>query len=72
MKDSAISTHVEYGLKSETEDMSMMIRQEPRTIDAMSDTELSTKLQHSYEQSLAGVDVPYNEVFDELERSLVK
>lgn len=49
MKDSAISTHVENGLKSETEDMSMTIPQVPHTIDTMSDTEFNTKLQHSYE-----------------------
>ncbi len=51
---------------------SLTIPQEPRTIDTMSDIERNTKLQHSYEQSLAGEGVPYNEVFDELERSLVK
>lgn len=51
---------------------SLTIPQEPRTLDTMSDAELNTKLQHSYEQSLAGKGVPYNEVFDELERSLVQ
>lgn len=51
---------------------SLTIPQEPRTLDTMSDAELNTKLQHSYEQSLAGEGVPYNEVFDELERSLVR
>lgn len=51
---------------------SLTIPQEPRTLDTMSDAELNTKLQHSYEQSLAGEGVPYNEVFDELERSLVQ
>lgn len=50
---------------------SLTIPQEPRTIDTMSDAELDTKLQHSYEQSLAGEGVPYNEVFDELERGLI-
>lgn len=50
---------------------SLTIPQEPCTIDTMSDAELNAKLQHSYEQSLAGEGVPYNEVFDELERSLV-
>ena len=44
----------------------------PRTLDVMSDKELNAKLQHSYEQSLAGEGRPYNEVFDEIERSLVK
>lgn len=51
---------------------SLTIPQEPRTLDTMSDDELNTKLQHSYKQSLAGEGVPYNEVFDELERSLVQ
>ena len=51
---------------------SLTIPQEPRTLDTMSDAELNTKLQHSYEQSLAGEGVLYNEVFDELERNLVR
>lgn len=38
----------------------------------MSNAELHTKLQHSYEQSLAGEGVPFNEVFDELEKNLVQ
>lgn len=37
----------------------------------MSDAELNTKLNHSYEQSLAEEGTPFNEVFDKLERSLV-
>ncbi len=37
----------------------------------MSDAELNTKLWHSYEQSLAREGVTFNEVFNELERSLV-
>lgn len=45
----------------------MIIPQKPRTMDTMSDAELNTKLQHSYEQSLAGEGVPFNEVFDELD-----
>lgn len=45
----------------------MTIPQKPRTIDTMSDAELNTKLRHSYEQSLAGEGVPFNEVFDELD-----
>lgn len=49
---------------------SLTIPSEPKTIDTMTDSELNTKLQHSYEQSLAGEGKPYNEVFDELERSL--
>ncbi|MCR4819077.1 MAG: type II toxin-antitoxin system RelB/DinJ family antitoxin [Fretibacterium sp.] len=42
----------------------------PETLDALSQAELDAKLQHSYEQSLAGEGRPYREVFDELERSL--
>ena len=29
----------------------------------MSDTELNAKLKHSYEQSLAGEGMPFNEIF---------
>jgi hypothetical protein len=36
----------------------------------MTREELDRKLQSSYEQSLAGEGRPFNEVFDELERSL--
>ncbi|MBR3142913.1 MAG: type II toxin-antitoxin system RelB/DinJ family antitoxin [Clostridiales bacterium] len=42
----------------------------PKTIDTMTREELDRKLQSSYEQSLAGEGRPFNEVFDELERSL--
>ena len=49
----------------------MTLPAEPRTLDAMTDTELNAKLQHSYEQSLAGEGRPFEEVFDELERGLV-
>ena len=51
---------------------SLTIPQKPRTIDTMSDAERNTKLQHSYEQSLAEEGVPFNKVFDVLERNLVK
>ena len=50
----------------------MTILQKPRTIDTMSDAELNTKLQHNYNQSLAGEGIPFNEVFNEIERSLVQ
>ena len=50
---------------------SLTIPTEPKTLDSMTSDELNTKLQHSYEQSLAGEGRPYTEVFDELERSLV-
>ena len=43
----------------------------PRTLDAMTGAELNAKLQHSYEQSLAGEGRPFEAVFDELERGLV-
>lgn len=49
---------------------SLTIPREPKTLDVMSEAELNAKLQHSYEQSLAGEGRPFNEVFDELERSL--
>ena len=42
---------------------------EPETLDTLSQAELDTKLQHSYEQSLSGEGRPYREVFDELERA---
>ena len=42
----------------------------PKTIDSMTDAELAAKLQHSYEQALAGEGRPFKEVFDDLERSL--
>lgn len=51
---------------------SLTIPQEPHTLDTMSDAELNAKLQHSYDQSFAGEGMPYNEVFDELERSLIQ
>lgn len=43
---------------------------EPETLDTLSSDKLDAKLQHSYEQSVAGDGRPYNDVFDELERSL--
>lgn len=46
------------------------VPREPLTMDAMSESELNARLQHSYEQSLAGEGRPYKEVFEELERSL--
>ena len=49
---------------------SLTIPSGPMTIDIMSDTELNEKLQQSYEQSLAGEGRPFNEVFDDLKRSL--
>jgi len=49
---------------------SLTLSREPATLDTLSGKALSAKLQHSYEQSLAGEGRPYSEVFDELERSL--
>lgn len=43
---------------------------EPKTIDSLTSAELDRKLQHSYEQALAGEGRPFQEVFDELEGSL--
>ena len=44
----------------------------PKTIDTMAPAEIDRKLQHSYEQSLAGEGRPFNEMLDELERSLTR
>ncbi len=49
---------------------SLTIPADPKTLDIMTDDELNRKLQHSYEQSLAGEGREFNSVFDELERSL--
>ncbi len=49
---------------------SLTIPATPKTIDSMTSAEIDRKLAHSYEQSLAGEGRPFNEVFDELERSL--
>lgn len=49
----------------------MTLPTEPRTLDAMTREAFDAKLQHSYEQSLAGEGRPFEEVFDELERGLV-
>ena len=43
---------------------------EPKALDAMTAAELDAKLQHSYEQSLAGEGRPFAAAFDELERGL--
>ena len=48
----------------------LTIPAEPKTLDSMTETEWNAKLQHSYEQSLAGEGRPFEEVFDELERGL--
>ena len=48
----------------------MTIPAVPKTLDSMTAAELTAKLQHSYEQSLAGEGRPFEEVFDALERGL--
>ena len=48
---------------------SLTIPAEPVTIDSMSDAELDTKLQHSYQQSIAKQGRAMDDVFDDLERS---
>ena len=50
---------------------SLTIPAVPKTIDTMSRSELDAKLQHSYEQALRKEGRPLDEVFDELEGSLV-
>ena len=50
---------------------SLTIPNEPRTIDKMTDAELDAKLSHSYAQAVAGEGRPLNDVFDELERTLI-
>ncbi len=42
----------------------------PKTFDEMSENELNAKLQHGYEEALAGKGEPADTVFAELERSL--
>ena len=49
---------------------SLTIPAVPNTLDVMTQSELNQKLQHSYEQSLAGEGRPFTDVFDDLERSL--
>lgn len=66
MKNSTVSARVEHGVP-----LSLTLPHEPQTIDAMTNNALNAKLQHSYEQALAGEGRPYTEVFDELERSLI-
>lgn len=49
---------------------SLTVPQTPKTIDTMTESELETKLHHSYEQALAGQGRPFAEVFEDLEGSL--
>ena len=50
---------------------SLVVPDEPKTLDSMTKAELDTKLQHSYNQSLNGEGRPLEAVFDELERGLI-
>ena len=50
---------------------SLTVPSEPQTMDSMSESEFNAKLQHSYEQSLAGQGRSFNQVFNELERGLL-
>ena len=50
---------------------SLTIPSELRTLDDMSVDEIDAKLQHSYDQALAGEGRPFGTVFNELERTLV-
>ena len=99
MKDATVSARVEYGVKTEAEEIlqklgipvsvvinslyrqiiyrhgfpfALTIPAEPKTLDSMTTAELNAKLQHSYEQSLAGAGRPFDQVFDELERGLAR
>ena len=49
---------------------SLTMPQEPKTLDTLSESELSQKLMHSYEQSLRNEGCPFSEVFDEIERNI--
>ena len=50
---------------------SLIVPDEPKTLDSMTKAELDAKLQHSYNQSLNGEGRPLEAVFDELERGLI-
>jgi len=39
----------------------------PRSLDVLTQSELDTKLQHSYEQTLSRQGKPMDEIFDEIE-----
>ena len=49
---------------------SLTMPQEPKTLDTLSESELSQTLMHSYEQSLRNEGRPFSEVFDEIERNI--
>lgn len=44
---------------------SLTVPAEPKTIDVLTDAELEAKLQHSYDQSIAGEGRPLAAVFDD-------
>ena len=86
MKDATVSARVEFDVKNEAEailqklgiPVSVVINSLYRQIiyrhgvpfSLKIPRELNAKLQHSYEQSLAGEGRPFAEVFNEIERSL--
>ncbi|MEE8808432.1 MAG: type II toxin-antitoxin system RelB/DinJ family antitoxin [Lactimicrobium sp.] len=47
---------------------SLTLPSEPKTVDSMSQEELNTILEHSYQQAMAGKGKPVQEVFDHLKR----
>lgn len=48
----------------------LTVPEAPKTVDSMTEDELTAKLQHSYEQALAGKGKPFKEVFDDIESDL--
>lgn len=68
--ENSVKIEIEDALKKTGVPFSLKVHSEPRSIDALSDAELDTKLQHSYAQSLVGKGRPMNEIFDNLERDL--
>ena len=50
---------------------SINMPREPMTADTVTDAALQSKLERSYQQTLAGEGKPYHEAFDELERGLI-
>lgn len=47
---------------------SLVIPKSPMSLEEMSKAELDAKLEHSYQQILAGQGRPVDEVFDDIER----
>ena len=66
MKDSTVSARVEYDIKTEAEDILQGLGIPVSVVIN------SLYRQIIYRRGVPGEDVPYNEVFDELERNLVR